>query len=63
LIILKIKIMSEEKTYQCSKCKKVKKESEGNFVLEGTAYCCKACCGDPSKGEHKEEAKNTCEFC
>lgn len=53
----------EEKTYTCAKCKKEKKESDGVFYMEGTAFCCKECCGDPEKGEHKETKDNTCEFC
>ena len=28
-----------EKTYKCEKCSKEKKESEGNFVLEGSSFC------------------------
>jgi len=55
--------MSEEKTTTCAKCGKVKKISEGNYVLEGSAFCCKDCCGDPSKGEHKEKKGEVCEFC
>jgi len=55
--------MSDEKTFTCAKCGKVKGESEGNFVLEGSTFCCKNCCGDPSKGEHKDKADNMCEFC
>ena len=55
--------MAEEKTIQCAKCKKTKKESGGNYVLEGTTFCCKECCGDPAKGEHKETKANVCEFC
>lgn len=50
----------EEKKYQCVKCKKEKKESEGGFFLEGTAYCCVKCCDGSEKGEEKD---NTCEFC
>lgn len=55
--------MSEEKMLVCKKCKKEKKESEGVFVLEGTTFCCKECCGDPSKGEHNAKKDNVCEFC
>lgn len=50
-----------EKTYICEKCGKEHKESEGNFVLEGSAFCCSECC--PVKGEHKKEEGETCEFC
>lgn len=53
----------EDKTYTCRKCGKVKKKSEGVFMLEGTTFCCKECCGDPLKGEHKETKNNVCEFC
>jgi len=56
-------IKSEEKTTKCAKCLKEKKESEGSYVLEGTAFCCKECCGDPAKGEHKKKNANICEFC
>ncbi|MEK7090635.1 MAG: hypothetical protein AAB930_03550 [Patescibacteria group bacterium] len=52
-----------EKTYKCEKCGKEKKESEGKFMLEGSAFCCKECCGDADKGEHKEKKPNVCEFC
>ena len=55
--------MTEEKTYKCEKCGKEKKESEGIFMLEGTAFCCNGCCGDTAKGEHKEKKPNICEFC
>jgi hypothetical protein len=55
--------MGEEKMVKCAKCGKEKKESEGNYVLEGSTFCCKKCCGDPGKGEHKEKKNNTCEFC
>lgn len=48
-----------EKTYKCEKCGEEKKESEGNFVLDGSAYCCTDCC--PKDGEHAGEG--TCEFC
>jgi len=53
----------KEKTYTCVKCKKEKNGSEGVFYLEGTAYCCKKCCGNKKKGEHKKKTNNTCEFC
>lgn len=53
----------EEKLFNCAKCKKEKKKSEGNFVLEGTEFCCKECCGDPKTGDHKEKKKEVCEFC
>lgn len=53
----------EEKKIQCVKCKKDKKESEGYYVLEGSAYCCKDCCGGKEKGENKETKSNICEFC
>lgn len=52
-----------DETFKCAKCGKVKKKSEGNFVLGGSTFCCKDCCGDPSKGEHTEKKDNVCEFC
>ena len=51
------------KKIKCEKCGKEKLESEGYWVLEGSAFCCKECCGDPKKGEHKEKKENVCEFC
>ncbi|MEK7162478.1 MAG: hypothetical protein AAB730_01295 [Patescibacteria group bacterium] len=53
----------EQEIYTCAKCGKKKKKSEGMFVLEGSTFCCKECCGDASKGEHKEKADKVCEFC
>jgi hypothetical protein len=53
----------EEKTIKCEKCGKEKKESEGHYMLSGSAFCCKECCGDPEKGEHKEKKEGVCEFC
>jgi len=55
--------MDQEKMIMCAKCKKEKKESDGAFYMEGTAFCCKECCGDTEKGEHKEQKENMCEFC
>lgn len=56
-----------EKTYKCEKCGQVKKESEGNFVLGGAAFCCLECCPkDEDKKddhEHKEDDDGVCEFC
>lgn len=52
-----------DEVFVCEKCGKKKKKSEGNFILEGSAFCCKDCCGDPATGEHKEKASNVCEFC
>lgn len=54
--------MSEEKL-TCAKCKKEKTKEEGVYVLGGTTFCCKECCGDPEKGEHNEKKDNVCEFC
>jgi len=52
-----------EKKLTCEQCKKTKKESEGDFVLGGSAFRCKECTSN-SKGEVGEEKKdNTCEFC
>ena len=53
----------QEEAFTCAKCGKVKKEIEGNYVLEGSAFCCKECCGDPAKGEHKQKTDTVCEFC
>jgi len=63
MVFTSIKWFSGGKTVKCAKCGKEKKESEGTYVLEGTAFCCKECCGNPAKGEHKETANKTCEFC
>ncbi|MBI2023403.1 hypothetical protein HYT01_02460 [Candidatus Giovannonibacteria bacterium] len=52
-----------EKIEKCAKCGKEKKASEGVYILEGSTFCCKECCGDPSKNEHKEKKSNVCEFC
>ncbi|OGZ29457.1 MAG: hypothetical protein A2931_01600 [Candidatus Niyogibacteria bacterium RIFCSPLOWO2_01_FULL_45_48] len=52
-----------EGTFKCEKCGKEKNKGEGGFVLEGSAFCCKSCCGDTEKGEHKEKKDNVCEFC
>jgi len=51
------------KTFTCEKCGKVKQESDGKFVHDGSAFCCKGCCGDTSKGEHQQKTANVCEFC
>ena len=48
---------------KCVKCKKEKTKEQGVFVLEGSTFCCKQCCGDPVKGEDKQEKNNVCEFC
>jgi|ETNmetMinimDraft_26_1059896.scaffolds.fasta_scaffold153490_2 hypothetical protein len=53
----------DSKNFKCAKCGKEKKESEGNFYLDGTQFCCKECCGDAVKGENKEKADKVCEFC
>ena len=56
--------MAEDQTkHKCAKCGKEKTEAEGVYVLEGTTFCCKECCGDPAKGEHKDKKDNICEFC
>ncbi|OGF69143.1 hypothetical protein A3H65_00985 [Candidatus Giovannonibacteria bacterium RIFCSPLOWO2_02_FULL_45_14] len=57
------KTTNSEELFTCAKCGKKKKKSEGVFVLEGSTFCCKDCCGDASKGEHKEKAAAVCEFC
>lgn len=54
---------NNEKMSRCEKCKKEKLESDGVYVLGGTTFCCKECCGDPAKGEHQEKKDNICEFC
>lgn len=49
-----------EKMYHCDKCNKDFKASEGNFVLEGSAFCCNECCPkDKAEGDDHE----VCEFC
>lgn len=53
----------ENKKYKCVKCGKIKTKEQGIFVLGGSTYCCKECCGDPAKGEHKQKKENFCEFC
>ena len=53
--------MSEEKMFKCEKCGKEKKESEGNFVLDGSAFCCEECCKKPVEGEEGKDG--VCEFC
>lgn len=57
------KTETKDEVYVCAKCGKKKKKSEGVFMLEGTAFCCKECCGEVSRGEHKEKAAAVCEFC
>ena len=42
----------------CEKCGKEKPLSEGNLVLEGSAFCCTECC--PKDGDKDHEV---CEFC
>lgn len=46
----------------CDKCGKQKKASDAMSV-DGGKYCCTACCGDTSKGEHTQKKASTCEFC
>jgi hypothetical protein len=53
----------KEEKYVCVKCKKEKKKADGMFYLEGSTFCCKKCCGDHTKGEHKEKKEEVCEFC
>lgn len=53
----------ENETEACKKCKKEINKSEDNFEFDGKKYCCKECCGDVDKQEHKEEKNNICEFC
>jgi len=56
--------MAEEtKLFKCTKCGKEKKHKDGIYVLEGTTFCCKACCGDPKTEEYKDKKDNVCEFC
>ena len=54
---------SGDELFKCAKCGKMKKRKEGSFVLGNTTFCCKKCCGDPSKGDHKKKTKEVCEFC
>lgn len=53
--------MAETKI-KCSKCGKEKPASQ---ILEigGDKFCCKVCCGDMAKDEHKQKAQTACEFC
>ncbi len=61
--LLKKKGDDEEVVFKCGKCGKEKKKSQGIFVLEGSTFCCRVCCGDPAKGEPKQKNDNVCEFC
>ena len=54
--------MNQEKKFVCGKCGKEKPASE-MFEHEGEKYCCKVCCGDTSKNEHKQKKETACEFC
>lgn len=58
-----VQVLTKEKRYKCVKCGKFKAKKEGVFVLGDSKYCCKECCGDPAKGEHKQTKDNFCEFC
>lgn len=53
----------EEKMMKCEKCGKEKNKSEDKYVLEDRTFCCKNCCGDPEKEEHKEKSENVCKSC
>lgn len=53
----------EKEKFVCAKCGKEKAKDEGTMVLEGSTFCCKRCCGDHTKGEHKQKADKVCEFC
>ncbi len=58
-----LKKFKKEKELTCEQCKQVKKESDGNFVLGGSAFCCKECCDDPKDKNNGEKKDTTCEFC
>ncbi|MDX1608386.1 MAG: hypothetical protein R3251_04205 [Candidatus Spechtbacterales bacterium] len=49
----------EEKLHKCEVCGKMKKESEGVYMLEGSSFCCKDCA---EKNKEKQEGE-VCEFC
>lgn len=49
--------------FKCAKCGKERKKGDGVFVLEGTTFCCKRCCGDIEKAEHMGKKEGVCEFC
>lgn len=51
-----------EETHKCGKCGKEKPLSQ-MIEMEGEKYCCKACCGDVTTGEHKQKKEMACEFC
>lgn len=53
--------MAEDK-HTCVKCGKEKAASEMH-IFEGQKYCCDICCGDVTRGEHKQKAHVACEFC
>jgi hypothetical protein len=53
----------EQQVAECVKCHKRKAKADGVYIWGGTTYCCKDCCGDPAKGDHKQKVENACEFC
>ena len=52
-----------EKVYVCQMCNQEFKQSEGNFVLEGSAFCCTGCCGSPDDPKKGDDGHEVCEFC
>ena len=56
-------VQKDEIMLKCVKCKKEKTQDQGIFMLEGSTFCCKQCCGDPAKGEDKVKKDNVCECC
>ncbi|MDX1608385.1 MAG: hypothetical protein R3251_04200 [Candidatus Spechtbacterales bacterium] len=52
---------TKEKLHKCEICGKMKKESEGVYMLEGTSFCCKDC-AEKNKGKKDKEGE-VCEFC
>lgn len=51
-----------EAMHTCVKCGKQKPESQ-MYEHEGEKYCCRTCCGDVTKNEHKQKKEMACEFC
>ena len=60
-IIIERKQMPEAKI-KCFKCGK-KKPASQMLEIDGDKFCCKVCCGNTAKQEHKQKVKEACEFC
>lgn len=52
--------LKKDKKIKCEKCGKEKLESEGNYILNGSTFCCKQCCNENKKNDGE---KNVCKFC